>query len=124
MNQGDVEGLISLLNDDILLIGDGGGKAPSIIKPLLGREAVAKFFVKLGSNKMLFPTFSYTQILSQPAIIIKLEGKVISIVILSLHDHKIAQIFSVINPDKLRSEERRVGKECVSTCRSRWSPYH
>src|SRR3546814_7209768 len=26
-------------------------------------------------------------------------------------------------PDE-RSEERRVGKECVSTCRSRWSPYH
>src|SRR3546814_13351272 len=24
----------------------------------------------------------------------------------------------------MRSEERRVGKECVSTCRSRWSPYH
>src|SRR3546814_12247047 len=30
------------------------------------------------------------------------------------------QLFSA---DK-RSEERRVGKECVSTCRSRWSPYH
>src|SRR3546814_12797586 len=35
-----------------------------------------------------------------------------------------------INPNEplahwaLRSEERRVGKECVSTCRSRWSPYH
>src|SRR3546814_14619132 len=27
-----------------------------------------------------------------------------------------------LEPD--RSEERRVGKECVSTCRSRWSPYH
>src|SRR3546814_15629601 len=30
-------------------------------------------------------------------------------------------------PEKVvvtRSEERRVGKECVSTCRSRWSPYH
>src|SRR3546814_20471618 len=26
--------------------------------------------------------------------------------------------------DTIRSEERRVGKECVSTCRSRWSPYH
>src|SRR3546814_5079168 len=25
---------------------------------------------------------------------------------------------------QIRSEERRVGKECVSTCRSRWSPYH
>src|SRR3546814_549532 len=27
-------------------------------------------------------------------------------------------------PEEIRSEERRVGKECVSTCRSRWSPYH
>src|SRR3546814_11891775 len=26
--------------------------------------------------------------------------------------------------ERMRSEERRVGKECVSTCRSRWSPYH
>ena len=25
---------------------------------------------------------------------------------------------------KVRSEERRVGKECISRCRSRWSPYH
>src|SRR3546814_5533197 len=31
--------------------------------------------------------------------------------------------YSVAAPS-LRSEERRVGKECVSTCRSRWSPYH
>src|SRR3546814_6469748 len=31
----------------------------------------------------------------------------------------------VIDPDRLeRSEERRVGKECVSTGRTRWSPYH
>src|SRR3546814_17122796 len=30
----------------------------------------------------------------------------------------------IIIVDLERSEERRVGKECVSTCRSRWSPYH
>src|SRR3546814_20953506 len=30
----------------------------------------------------------------------------------------------VTQADTPRSEERRVGKECVSTCRSRWSPYH
>src|SRR3546814_5992950 len=29
-----------------------------------------------------------------------------------------------LGPRGGRSEERRVGKECVSTCRSRWSPYH
>src|SRR3546814_19200932 len=32
--------------------------------------------------------------------------------------------FGGLTPDELRSEERRVGKECVSTCRSRLSPYY
>src|SRR3546814_14950165 len=32
--------------------------------------------------------------------------------------------FAVSHDPFDRSEERRVGKECVSTCRSRWSPYH
>src|SRR3546814_3137209 len=31
---------------------------------------------------------------------------------------------AVASGSDIRSEERRVGKECVSTCRSRWSPYH
>src|SRR3546814_15370762 len=35
-----------------------------------------------------------------------------------------ARQFGVIASRRLRSEERRVGKECVSTFRSRWSPYH
>src|SRR3546814_3382285 len=33
-------------------------------------------------------------------------------------------IRQIVRDDLARSEERRVGKECVSTCRSRWSPYH
>src|SRR3546814_6333817 len=33
-------------------------------------------------------------------------------------------IWEAFRPGTERSEERRVGKECVSTCRSRWSPYH
>src|SRR3546814_17981725 len=32
--------------------------------------------------------------------------------------------FLAVSGAKPRSEERRVGKECVSTCRSRWTPYH
>src|SRR3546814_6076759 len=31
---------------------------------------------------------------------------------------------TMADPEFVRSEERRVGKECVSTCRSRWSPDH
>src|SRR3546814_3662080 len=36
-----------------------------------------------------------------------------------------ARVVSIVTPPHThRSEERRVGKECVSTCRSRWSTYH
>src|SRR3546814_15247350 len=36
----------------------------------------------------------------------------------------VAAAAKVLHVTARRSEERRVGKECVSTCRSRWSPYH
>src|SRR3546814_2720766 len=47
----------------------------------------------------------------------------------SHHDRKDACLASAsqlrgVEHREVRSEERRVGKECVSTCRSRWSPYH
>src|SRR3546814_14304176 len=35
-----------------------------------------------------------------------------------------ALLYHLLSGIRHRSEERRVGKECVSTCRSRWSPYH
>ena len=35
-----------------------------------------------------------------------------------------ARVFVTIPGDVPRSEERRVGKECLTQCRSRWSPYH
>src|SRR3546814_8064777 len=38
--------------------------------------------------------------------------------------HDVGNIGHAIYCTACRSEERRVGKECVSTCRSRWSPYH
>src|SRR3546814_2208279 len=38
--------------------------------------------------------------------------------------HAIGQVAHFDTEVERRSEERRVGKECVSTCRSRWSPYH
>src|SRR3546814_14997852 len=41
-----------------------------------------------------------------------------------LSENDIRESFTVLGGlEALRSEERRVGKECVSTCRSRWSPY-
>src|SRR3546814_6614663 len=43
---------------------------------------------------------------------------------LVVHEVKELEGVHVTDGHLVRSEERRVGKECVSTCRSRWSPYH
>src|SRR3546814_8049935 len=44
---------------------------------------------------------------------------------LNFEDLQAEQAFDLLHGiGDRRSEERRVGKECVSTCRSRWSPYH
>src|SRR3546814_12723888 len=44
---------------------------------------------------------------------------------LGVRDDAVTQARHIAGDDYVvRSEERRVGKECVSTCRSRWSPYH
>src|SRR3546814_8316288 len=63
-------------------------------------------------------------------------GNVIEIIpsgkgLATIHDkdiliYCISQLVAKMNQGEQpsRSEERRVGKECVSTCRSRWSPYH
>src|SRR3546814_17960990 len=59
--------------------------------------------------------------------LLAVEGQaVIDLARATIVDHPVDMIASAAKalcfPDRL--EERRVGKECVSTCRSRWSPYH
>src|SRR3546814_9471778 len=48
----------------------------------------------------------------------------VELVMNSLKDQALCLVNHNFTERPVRSEERRVGKECVSTCRSRWSPYH
>ena len=52
------------------------------------------------------------------------DDPVVAQIILSSIATSIMTVVSIVFAILLRSEERRVGKECRSVCRSRWSPYH
>ena len=53
------------------------------------------------------------------------EVKLFSYILFVVHDEDLANdIFQETFVKAIRSEERRVGKECLRLCRSRWSPYH
>src|SRR3546814_3444827 len=60
-----------------------------------------------------------------PARDLRLEVEALVVELLDVRDaaHESRKLLE-LRPLVVRSEERRVGKECVSTCRSRWSPYH
>src|SRR3546814_14605149 len=65
-----------------------------------------------GWPKAGFPGFVVERVYCE-AVLVPEQGKV-----------NLVQGRAIANDKAPRSEERRVGKECVSTCRSRWSPYH
>src|SRR3546814_4779367 len=51
-------------------------------------------------------------------------GKHVASILFQYAPYKLRETPPALAREQVRSEERRVGKECVSTCRSRWSPYH
>src|SRR3546814_19972489 len=57
-------------------------------------------------------------------LLLSLLSLLFSILFLASHGRRDRAAHDAIAIETRRSEERRVGKECVSTCRSRWSPYH
>ena len=101
IQQGNIADLLELFNEDISVIGDGGGKAPAIAKPIFGKKEVAQFFFKLFGSKTFRPTFSFTEILSQPAITLHSNGDKMCAMVLSIHENRISRVFGVLNPDKL-----------------------
>jgi RNA polymerase sigma-70 factor (ECF subfamily) len=101
---GDLHSLVKLLSEDIVVYGDGGGKAPQWAKPIEGAVAVARLFVGLGRQiAMLGLKLERYQVNGQPgAIVLDPEGRFVNVFSLDIDGTSVRAIRSVINPDKLR----------------------
>ena len=104
--EGDVQGLEKLLAHDVVLHGDGGGKAPALARALHGRARVARTLT-VGFARLQTLLGGFTplreEVKGQPgALFFDGEGKLISVVILDVADGQIQGVSAIVNPDKLR----------------------
>ena len=77
--------------------------------------------MRLQKNTLL-ALYSVLEFAAQPARQLSVAGIAES---LRVSPHHLAKVLRTLGRAGLvRSEERRVGKECSAVCRSRWSPYH
>ncbi len=100
---GDMEALLGLLAPDVVLHGDGGGKAQAIGRPVAGRQRVVQLLLGLfrrGRPLGVFLRLAWVN--GQPgAVLYDPEGRVVSVIELAVADGVVQAIHSVINPDKL-----------------------
>jgi RNA polymerase sigma-70 factor, ECF subfamily len=100
---GDTNALVELLAADVVVYGDGGGKAPSWREPIYGRERVAKLMV--GTLAQLGPlggSVVTTELNGQPgAMFADEEGRIAAVMSLEIADGVVQTIRGITNPDKL-----------------------
>ena len=100
---GDMDVLLGMLAPDVMLHGDGGGKAQTVGTPLAGRQRVARLVVGLlRRGRIIGASIRLAWVNGQPgAVLYDAQGRVISVVALDITDGAIQAIHSVVNPDKL-----------------------
>jgi RNA polymerase sigma-70 factor (ECF subfamily) len=104
VEQGDLQGLEELLADDVVLRGDGGGKAPALRRAIHGRATVARTLVAgLRALARFGLILRREQINGQPgALVVDREGRPISVMSLDVAEGQIQGVSAIVNPDKLR----------------------
>src|SRR5215207_7573512 len=102
--EGDLEGLERLLAHDVVLHGDGGGKAPALKRALHGRARVARTLIGgLRAATRSGISSRREQVNGQPgAVFFDRELGLIAVLILDVADGQIQGVNSIANPDKLR----------------------
>jgi RNA polymerase sigma-70 factor (TIGR02957 family) len=104
VRDGDLAGLESLLADDVVLQGDGGGKVPALARALRGRDRVARTLVNWGrfGSRLEGVRVALTELNGQPgAVISEADGTVLGAMALEIAGGEVRGVKSVVNPDKL-----------------------
>jgi RNA polymerase sigma-70 factor (TIGR02957 family) len=101
--EGDVDGLVELLADDVVFVGDGGGKGRGITRPVYGRHAVTRLLTNfVRAFRSAAGKLRLGEVNGQPgALLFDAEDRLVNVFSFEIADGAILGVRSVINPDKL-----------------------
>lgn len=99
---GDVDGLVSLLAEDVTVWSDGGGKVEGAARlPIQGRDKVKRALVGLLSHVPQGTTIERIEANGLPAVLVRVAGQIVSVLTLEVEGDYIRAMRNVANPDKL-----------------------
>jgi RNA polymerase sigma-70 factor (ECF subfamily) len=103
VTEGDLGGLLDMLAADVVVYGDGGGKAPQWMHPIGGARRVARLLAGLGRGLAEAGLrVQRHEVNGQPgALVLDPDGRVVFVLALDIADGVVQTVRSVINPDKL-----------------------
>ncbi len=97
----DIDALVGLLDPDATVIADGGGIARAALVPVRGREQIAQLFMLIGRQDPPLTLVERT-VNGQPGLVAQQAGVTVTVMSFDVVGDRIAHIWSVRNPDKLR----------------------
>jgi RNA polymerase sigma-70 factor (ECF subfamily) len=100
--EGDMDGLLSLLANDIVSYADSGGKAPAARHPIAGADRVARYLLGLVRKMPEDSRFRVALINGQPGMIVYRNAVPAVLLTLAMLDGQIREIDVIANPDKLQ----------------------
>ena len=98
--EGDVTGLLEVLAPDVELVTDGGGVIRAALRPIRGVDKVLRFLAGVMPQDGTLTADSVT-VNGLPGLLLRIDGRVDSVVSLELTDGVVTRVFSVRNPAKV-----------------------
>ena len=99
---GDLQRLLDILAPDVVFLGDGGGVVPAALAPVAGADTVAHILGRIAAAASLQPA----QVNGYPALIIRLNGEIDTVIAVRINDGLITGLYAVRNPEKLSHMEQ------------------
>jgi RNA polymerase sigma-70 factor (TIGR02957 family) len=97
---GDLQHLLDILAPDVVFLGDGGGLVPAVQSPVMGAARVARL-LSIGLSRIAASSLQGAQVNGYPALILRLNGQIDTVIAVRLDDGLITGLYAVRNPEKL-----------------------